>query len=236
MERGLSIEARWSGPIEAEDGEGIHGLVIRDDAAYDRLCARLPAQQVQQQQPAPPSADPLRARPPIDFAAEMLVVVIRSGSMAPLAIARVAEAAGSVIIQFAAAPVPPEARPFGVGMYAAARVARAEGAIELRGPRVIEDAGALEGAVGELVTLRGALSRTRMATILGVDVDHGSAAGDAPAEATGWLERDEVTRAALDEQIARDGQFANRGAGVFYRLVAPDGEGLAPARRRWLAS
>ncbi|HUS65094.1 MAG TPA: hypothetical protein VMZ28_11150 [Kofleriaceae bacterium] len=96
-------------------------------------------------------------------------------------------------------------------------------------PPVLTDAAELDRHVGELVTLRGTLTRTKIPTILGVDV-HGPASdalADRPAEATGTLEREVITQEALDAQIAEMGQFANRGAGTFYRLVRPGGGGLA---------
>lgn len=229
----LPIAARWAGPIATDDDGELRLLAVRDDEAYDALRARLPAHRVQQRQPAPPSDDPLRARPLVDFGAQMLVVVVRGGSLAPVTIAQVERAAHSVVVHVAVAPAPPEARPFGVGVYAAVLVPRAEGALELRVPRVITDARDVDGAVGTLVTLHGPLARTRIATILGVDVGEGSADPGHPAEATGWLERDVVARAELDALIAERGPVAHRGAGTFHRLIAPEGAGLAPAHRRW---
>jgi hypothetical protein len=242
----LSLLARWRGPIHVDDDRGLAVLAITDDEAYDRLLARLPAQRVQMKQPAPPSDDPLRARPPIDFGVHMLVVVIRAGSLAPIEIAQVVRdgngngngdggggGGGGVQVRFAAAPAPPAAQPWGVGVYAAVLVARADGPLELVGPRVVLDAADVDDAVGELVTVRGVLAPTRLPTILGVDGEAGSADRGEAAEATGWLERDVVTPTELDELIGERGQVAHRGAGTFHRLVAIDGEGLAPAHRRW---
>jgi hypothetical protein len=71
--------------------------------------------------------------------------------------------------------------------------------------------------VGHKVTIVGVVSNTKMPQILGVDV-----ASDTPdlrgkkAEATGILERYEMTAAQIKE-MDRDG-IAHRGAGVFYRL------------------
>lgn len=71
--------------------------------------------------------------------------------------------------------------------------------------------------IGEKVTLVGEVSNTKMPQILGVDV-----ASDAPdlrgkrAEATGILERYEVTQAQI-KKMDRIG-IAHRGTGVFYRL------------------
>ena len=99
-------------------------------------------------------------------------------------------------------------------------------------PPVLTDPATLDAHVGQLVTLRGTLTRTKIPTILGVDVEGPApdALADRPAEATGTLEREVVTQEELDAQIATMGQFANRGAGTFYRLVRPGGGGLASPR------
>jgi hypothetical protein len=78
----------------------------------------------------------------------------------------------------------------------------------------------LSAAVGQTVTLSGVVANSKIATLVGVDVESESPdlRGRA-ATATGILERTIVTRAELDAAIARNGQFANRGAGTFYRLV-----------------
>jgi hypothetical protein len=96
---------------------------------------------------------------------------------------------------------------------------------------VITDPSQLDAHVGQVITIRGTLARTKIPTILGVDVAAGpSALEEQPAEATGRLEREVITQEQLDAQIARMGQFANRGAGTFYRLVSTDGAGLARPR------
>ena len=229
----LTIEERWSGAIavdERAEPDPIAVLVIRDDAAYDELVARLPATRIQKRQPAPPSDDPLLARPPIDFTTDMLVVVVRAFTLDRPAILRVAHDGTRVVVTHDAASTPPGARPFGIGGYAAARVPRRDGAAVLATPRVIEDAAGLAGAAGTVVTLRGELSRTKIPTLLGVDVDPGHATPGDPAEATGWLETIEVTQAEIDARIAESGQFAHRGPGTFRRLLSADRQTLATAR------
>ncbi|MBK9034575.1 MAG: hypothetical protein IPL61_25460 [Myxococcales bacterium] len=230
----LPVTARWAGPIQVgADDPGLVALAIRDAAAYDALLARLPAHRIQMKQPAPPSDDPLRARPPIEFATRMLVVVTRGDTVGAPTIARVEAGPDRVVVRVVAPSPPPEARPLGVGGYAAVEVPRVDGPVTIVGPRVITDPADVPGAVGELVTLRGPLARTRLPTLLGVDIDEGDADGDAPTEASGWLERTVVTQAEIDAQIAASGQFAHRGPGTFYALRAPVGDGLAAARRAW---
>ncbi len=230
----LSISARWAGPIHLPAGAtGVEALIIRDAAGYDALLARLPERRIQMKQPAPPSEDPLRGRPAVDFSARMIVVVVRGDTLQPPEIARVIAEPARVVVRFVAPTPPPEARPSGVGAYSAVLVPRTDGAVEAIGPRLLADADgdALAAAVGDLVTLRGTMSRTRIPTLLGVDVAEGSAEPEQLAEASGWLERDDVTQAEIDARVAREGQYAHRGAGTFYRLVAPSGGGLAAAHR-----
>lgn len=229
----LTIAQEWQGVIRIEDtsGDAVTGLAIRDDAAYDAFVARLPEKRVQKRQPAPPNDDPMLARPAIDFATDMLVVVMRRDTLDSPGLVRISRDAGRVVVTHTSPPPAPAAMPHGIGGYTAARVPRADGELVLAVPPLIEDEAALAGATGTLVTLRGELSRTKIPTLLGVDVDPGSADGGDRAEATGWLESIEVTQAEIDAEIAESGPFAHRGPGTFRRLVAPDRNGLARAHR-----
>jgi hypothetical protein len=159
----------------------------------------------------------------------MLLVVIEGDTLERAWIARVTGDDGRLAIAYVPAAHPPAARPHGIGTYAAVQVPRTDGEAALVPPTVITDAAAVPAAVGTLVTLRGELTRTKIPTLLGVDVDEGDAQADAPAEATGWLESDTTTQAEIDERVAESGQYAHRGAGTTYRLVALDGNGLASA-------
>ncbi len=225
----LPIAARWLGQIELATDDAPRVIAIRDAATYDALIARLPAHRVQQRQPAPPSTDPLRARPPIDFDRDMLIVVTRGDCMDPPTLAAVFDAGDHVLVRYAATPPPPAARCHGIGGYAAVQVPHVGGPLVARGARTIVDPAEVPDAVGELVTLRGPLAATRRPTLLGVDVDDRGPDGGV-GEATGWLEREEISQAELDAQLATSGQFAHRGAGTIYRLVAVDGGGLARPR------
>lgn len=97
---------------------------------------------------------------------------------------------------------------------------------------LVTDPDAREAAVGKRVTLRGVVERSKIATLVGVDVR-----SDSPdlrgheAVATGVLEKTVVTQAEIDAEVARHGQFPNRGPGVFYRLVAETKGGLAEVHR-----
>lgn len=91
---------------------------------------------------------------------------------------------------------------------------------------LVEREADLAGHVGELVTLHGVVTNTKLPTLLGVDV-----ASDSPdlrgreAWATGRLER-------FDEPPSEVGGVMqqSRGAGARLRLVDPQGAGLAPVR------
>jgi hypothetical protein len=78
----------------------------------------------------------------------------------------------------------------------------------------------LDALVGKLVTVRGKVRETKIPQIHGIDVksDEPDLRGK-QAEATGYLRRDTVTKAHLDE-LSRNGEVANRSAGTFYRLQA----------------
>lgn len=132
----LVLEQTWKGPIKVTV-VGPRGaaapretLVIRSDAEYDAFVGRLPERRIQMRQPAPPSTDPLRQRPPVDFGEFMLVVVIRGDTLSAAAeLGRVVATGDDAVVEYAAAEPPPEARPSGIGAYAAARVARVGGEV-----------------------------------------------------------------------------------------------------------
>src|SRR5262245_22760436 len=99
-------------------------------------------------------------------------------------------------------------------------------------PIVITRGADLDGAVGKLVLLRGTVANRRAATLVGVDVESESPdLRGQPAVASGKLEREVVTREALDREIAARGQVAQRGPGTYYRLVNPATGRLAQVRK-----
>lgn len=229
----LTIAERWLGPIAVDATQPpLHAWLVRDDAAYDALVERLPTHRVQMKQPAPPSEDPLRARPPIDFATEMLVVVARTDTLEPPVVGGVSVDGARLRIHVAAPTPPPAARPTGIGGYVALRVPRTPGEPALAEAPLFTEASeaALATALGQFVQLRGELSATRRPTLLGVDVDVRDDTGEVLA--IGWLASTTVTAADLDP-AQHGGEIAHRGTGTFFYLVAPDGNGLAVARRAW---
>ena len=89
--------------------------------------------------------------------------------------------------------------------------------------QVITDRRELAARVGERVTLRGPISRTRSPGILGVDIDADDALADQLGEATGTLETYTIEPQPPDEPVG-----ASRGPGTYYRLQ--EGGRLAKAR------
>lgn len=73
---------------------------------------------------------------------------------------------------------------------------------------------------GQQVILRGVVKNTRIAELLGVDVESEDPdlRGEL-AEAEGILEETVITEEDLQKKMDEIGIFANRGSGVFYRLV-----------------
>jgi hypothetical protein len=78
----------------------------------------------------------------------------------------------------------------------------------------------LEAAVGKQVSLQGTVENSRIATLVGVDVESESPdLRGQPAIASGVLERVVVSQEDIDREVARHGQFAHRGPGTTYRLI-----------------
>ena len=93
-------------------------------------------------------------------------------------------------------------------------------------PVVLTDYAELDAHVGELVTVRGEVSSSKIPTILGVDVQSFDPdLRGQQAEATGFLQRRVVTPESLERV-----DFASRGPGVFYRLKDKDSNDEAPVR------
>jgi hypothetical protein len=90
--------------------------------------------------------------------------------------------------------------------------------------QLIEAEADVAACVGRTVTLRGRIARTKIPTLLGVDVDAADELADRPAEATGMLQRYIVEPPPAGAPIA-----ASRGPGTYLRLVGAGG-GLATAR------
>ena len=76
----------YGGRILVPPPDQIRSFVVRDDAAYDALIARLPERKIQKKQPAPPSDDALLKRPAVDFSSEMLVVAVCGTFYCPISL------------------------------------------------------------------------------------------------------------------------------------------------------
>jgi hypothetical protein len=91
-------------------------------------------------------------------------------------------------------------------------------------PIVITERGQLDAAVGKLVTIVGKQTRTKIPTVLGVDVDGAYELSERRVRATGVLERRVVE---ARETKPGDLAVATRGPGTYYRLVDPSTKRLA---------
>jgi hypothetical protein len=91
-------------------------------------------------------------------------------------------------------------------------------------PITITDPSQRAAAVGERVRIVGVQTRTKIPSVCGVDVDGDDDLADREVEVVGILEVDTVEDA--------DPYSANRGAGVFYRVVDPETGRLAHPRGR----
>lgn len=94
---------------------------------------------------------------------------------------------------------------------------------------IVSDAAQVPQAVERRVTLRGPIVISKIPTLLGVDVDAGDLSDGQMAVATGRLEKTVVTLQEIQDRTRKEGAFAHRGAGTFYRLVDKSGK-LARAR------
>ena len=95
-----------------------------------------------------------------------------------------------------------------------------------RQPTVLTSPDQLDDHVGEIVTIRGEVSNTKIPMIIGVDVhSYNPDLRGQRAKATGVLRRYVVTA----EQVT-NANYANRGPGVFYRLKDVDSDYVAPVR------
>jgi hypothetical protein len=95
--------------------------------------------------------------------------------------------------------------------------------VELSNPVLLTREEQRESSVGHAVTLQGVVSQSKIATLVGVEVDAGDLRGK-PAVATGWLRKHVVTQEDLDrEEKKRGGVFAHPGPGTYYYLADADG-------------
>ena len=83
----------------------------------------------------------------------------------------------------------------------------------------------LAACVGKRVTLRGVVSRTKIPSILGVDVDAAYELSDRVGVATGTLATYTIPEPDPNDPIV----MASKGPGTYYSLTALDGNGLAKA-------
>ncbi len=89
----------------------------------------------------------------------------------------------------------------------------------------------LDKYVGQVVAIRGIVSNTKIASIIGVDVEPGDLRGE-DCYAVGILAKSTTTRGQLDELVETRGVIAARGPGTTYSLHF-DLSGKISAARKW---
>ncbi|MEM6551311.1 MAG: hypothetical protein AAF750_04200 [Planctomycetota bacterium] len=94
------------------------------------------------------------------------------------------------------------------------------------------EAAQLDDHIGQLITIRGEVSYTKIPSIIGVQVlSHDPDLRGRQAEATGILHRYVVTPEEIHElNFGSRGPIANRGPGVFYKLYERDTNYTASVR------
>jgi len=75
----------------------------------------------------------------------------------------------------------------------------------------------LDDHIGQLVAIRGAVSNSKIATIIGVDIQPGDLRGE-DCYAVGNLAKWTTTQQQLDELFEKHGPVATRGPGTTYML------------------
>lgn len=88
---------------------------------------------------------------------------------------------------------------------------------------VLTNGNNIDQYIGQMVTLKGRVTNTKIASIFDIDVE--SCDPDlrgSEAEVTGILHKEIITEDALNKKYEETGLFANRGPGVFYSLRRPD--------------
>jgi hypothetical protein len=83
-------------------------------------------------------------------------------------------------------------------------------------PTLITNASQREAAVGKLVTVVGVQTRTKIPTVVGIDIDGDYALSDREVRATGRLERYVIAPPSPEEPI-----MATRSPGTYYSLIDP---------------
>ncbi|MEL6109251.1 MAG: hypothetical protein AAFU85_24855 [Planctomycetota bacterium] len=89
----------------------------------------------------------------------------------------------------------------------------------------------LDKHIGQLVAIRGVVSNTKIATIIGVDVDPGDGRGE-DCYAVGILAKWTTKQGQLDDLFREHGPVATRGPGTAYKLYF-DLRGKAAKARKW---
>ncbi|MEM6472056.1 MAG: hypothetical protein AAF802_21020 [Planctomycetota bacterium] len=152
----------------------------------------------------------------------MTLLVATKGSHAQT---RELETATPVVCQYGKAPAA-EPEPIATKQSGEFR----PGALGLQPPLLTKHE-QLNEHIGQLIAVRGIVSNSKIATIIGVDVKPGDLRGE-DCYAVGILTKWTTTQEQLDELFEKHGPVATRGPGTTYKLCF-DLSGKAAEARRW---
>lgn len=97
-----------------------YSVLIENETQMADFLATLPADLPSKREPAPPNPDPLRKGHKIDFSKNVLAVVIHRDTISAYPTYQGLEATkGARVVKFDVPSPPPEARPYGWGVYSA---------------------------------------------------------------------------------------------------------------------
>ncbi len=130
----VKIHRRFRGRVLLGAGPNAsEPLVIRSQAELEAFVVRLPKEEVQKKQPAPPSQDPLLHKPAIDFARHLVLIALRTDTMYVHPVFLVPRLhAGSLVVEVVQPPLGDTAMAAArsdVGTYAAIVIDKHDGAI-----------------------------------------------------------------------------------------------------------
>ena len=102
-------------------------LIIEDLDSFRKFQKQLPERKPSKKQPAPENEDPFRKLDAVDFATERVVIVSRSQTISahPIYLATDTQS-DQVVVWFEIPEPPPEARPYGWGVYRAVVLPQSE--------------------------------------------------------------------------------------------------------------
>ncbi len=124
---------QYQGHILVEAGSGCHGETIRTKEDYQRFQQRIPPILPSKRRPPEENPDPLRTTLPWEFTTEMVLLAVRSDTLSAVPeLHNLIEDEEEIVVTFVLEPPPPEAYPYGWGVYRAIVVPRSDKKVRYR--------------------------------------------------------------------------------------------------------